>query len=132
MRGWYVCQTHPREEERAAQHLARQGFGVYMPRVLKRRSHARRVEMKPAPLFPSYIFIALDPARDRWRSVLSTLGVRQLVGHGGMPQAVPPQVIDEIRAREDEQGWVRLNDGPRSGDRVRIAWGPLADAVGIF
>ena len=55
MTNWLVAQTHPRAEERAVQHLQRQGFKTYLPQHLKRRRHARRVETVRSPLFPSYL-----------------------------------------------------------------------------
>ena len=42
---WYVVQTQPHAESKAVEHLARQGFGAYLPRYLKRRRHARKVEL---------------------------------------------------------------------------------------
>ena len=39
---WYVVQSQPNSELKAAAHLDRQGFTTYLPRYLKRRRHARR------------------------------------------------------------------------------------------
>ena len=88
---WYVAQTHPHAETKAAGHLMRQGFAVYLPRHLKRRRHARRVENVPAPLFPRYLFIAVDMATQRWRSIHSTIGVTRMVCNGDLPAAVSRQ-----------------------------------------
>ena len=54
---WYVAQTQANAENKAVAHLARQGFATYLPRYLKRRSHARRVDVVAAPLFPRYLFV---------------------------------------------------------------------------
>ena len=40
---WYVVHTHAHSEGKAATHLRRQGYAVYLPRVQKRIRHARRV-----------------------------------------------------------------------------------------
>jgi transcriptional antiterminator RfaH len=79
---WYVVQTRPHAEVRAAQHLQRQGFATYLPRHLKRRRHARRTEIVAAPLFPRYLFVLVDMATQRWRSIHSTIGVSRLVCNG--------------------------------------------------
>src|SRR5437762_12539601 len=76
---WYVAQTHPHAETKASVHLRRQGFAVYFPRYLKQRRHARRIEKIAAPLFPSYLFVAIDIATQRWLSIDSTFGVTRLV-----------------------------------------------------
>ena len=58
---WCVANTHPNGEDKALMHLVRQGFHVLLPKHLKRRSHARKVDWVPRPLFPGYIFIEIDP-----------------------------------------------------------------------
>ena len=60
----------------------RQGYETYLPRYLKRRRHARKVDFAAKPLFPRYMFVAIDMATQRWRSVQSTIGVSRLVTNG--------------------------------------------------
>ncbi|MEO5375885.1 MAG: transcriptional activator RfaH [Alphaproteobacteria bacterium] len=134
MERWYVAYTHANAEQKALFHLRRQGFHVYLPRYLRRCSHARRVELKPVPLFPRYLFIAMDVAAARWRAIHSTVGVTHLVANGTMPVPVPEAVVDGIRAREDATGLVRMDIGPSlaRGDRVTIASGPFRELDGLF
>ena len=68
-RRWFVAQTHVHAETKATFHLARQGFEIYLPRYLKKRRHARRVDTVAAPLFPRYVFISVDMATQRWLSI---------------------------------------------------------------
>src|SRR2546430_6869407 len=110
---WYVVQTQPHAEAKAASHLSRQGFAVYLPRYLKRRRHARRIETVAAPLFPRYLFVTVDMMCQRWRSIHSTIGVSRLVCNGDDPVPVTDDVIETLRAREDEQGFVTLRQRPR-------------------
>src|ERR1700741_4962506 len=105
---WYVVHTHPHDESRADTHLRRQGFRTYLPRYLRRRRHARKTEAVARPLFPRYLFVALDLSRDRWRAIHSTLGVVHLVVIGDAPVPVPDSVINEIRSRECSNGLVAL------------------------
>ena len=86
---WYAVHTHSRSEEKALAHLARQGFSAYLPRFLKRRSHARRHDWVPAPLFPRYLFVRLDPGPERWMAVGPTVGPCDPVGAGDRPAPVP-------------------------------------------
>ena len=134
MRSWYAVQAHRRAEHKASLHLSRQGFRAYLPHYLAQRSHARRHDWVEKPLFPGYLFVHLDLGRDRWRAVYSTVGVRSLVSAGGQPLAVPIEVIEEIRAREDSRGFVLLGSGRafHRGDRVRFTEGPFVDVTGLF
>lgn len=131
---WYVIQTHPHAENKAAMHLARQGFVAYLPRYLKRRRHARKIEVVPAPLFPRYLFVAIDTASQRWRCIHSTIGVSQLVGNGDEPTPVTDKVIEELRCREDEAGFIRLLSRPRfrPGDAIRVLDGVFTACLGLY
>src|SRR5215207_1108538 len=110
---WYLAQTQPRAEAKASLNLRRQGFQVYLPRYLKQRRHARRVEPVTAPLFPGYIFVAIDINAQRWLSIDSTFGVTRLVRDGDRPAAVPPAIINALKSREDAKGLVLLDQQPR-------------------
>jgi transcriptional antiterminator RfaH len=131
---WYVVQTQTHSETKAMGHLIQQGFNVYLPRYLKRRSHARKVEVVAAPLFPRYLFVAVDVLTPRLRSIRSTVGVSRLVCNGDEPAAVPPERISELKQREDAAGYIKLDERPRfaPGDRVRVVHGRFADNLGLF
>jgi transcriptional antiterminator RfaH len=131
---WYVVQTQTHAEQKAAFHLQRQGFTVYLPQHLKRWRHARKTELRPTPLFPRYLFVAMDIAQARWRAIQSTFGVSALVCNGDRPATVPDGVLDDIRAREDESGLVPLNmtSAFHKGDAVTVLEGGLSGASGFF
>jgi transcriptional antiterminator RfaH len=131
---WYVVQTRPHGERKAAAHLKRQGFDVYLPRYLKRRRHARRVDTVAAPLFPRYLFVAIDMMTQRWRAVRSTVGVNDIVSFGEDPVAVQDEVIDELRQREDGAGLVQLDRHAAfaRGDKVRVLEGAFTEYLAVF
>jgi transcriptional antiterminator RfaH len=131
---WFVAQTQVHSEIKAAQNLLRQGFEVYLPRYLKRRRHARKVDIVAAPLFSRYLFVNVDIAAQRWRAIQSTFGVSRLVMNGDAPAAVPTDVIGALRAREDDKGFVKLDRRPAfaPGDKVRILAGAFMDSLGLF
>ncbi len=131
---WYVVQTQPHGESKAVWHLGRQGFATYLPRYEKRRRHARRVETVAAPLFPRYLFVAIDMAAQRWRSIQSTIGVSRLVCNGDDPASVAGSVVDGLRRREDGHGFVTFERRPRftMGEQVRIVDGIFASSLGLF
>jgi transcriptional antiterminator RfaH len=131
---WYVVQTHARAEVKAYAQLVRQGFDVYLPRFLKRRRHARRVEIVPVPLFPRYLFVSVDLETQRWRSIHSTVGISRLLCNGDVPAQVADGVIDELESRHDERGFIRLAAKPQfaAGASVRIVEGAFSSCLGIF
>ena len=131
---WYVVQTHPHAETKAAWHLQRQAFETYLPRYLKKRRHARRFDNVAAPLFPRYLFVAVDMTTQRWLSIRSTIGVTRLVCDGDRPASVPIGVLDALKRREDANGLVQLDLRPRflPGDKVSVLAGAFQDCLGLY
>ena len=131
---WYVVQTQVNGEAKAARNLLRQGYEIYLPRYLKRRRHARKVDFTAKPLFPRYMFVAIDLASQRWRSIQSTFGVSRLVTNGDDPATVPQGVVHALKAREDDKGFIQLDNKPTfaPGDKVRVLAGAFMDSAGLF
>jgi len=134
MKLWYAVHTHPREEAQACAHLKRQGFEPFLPCYLKRRSHARKVDLAPAPLFPRYLFVQLEIENPMWRVIRSTRGVVDLVRAGVDPVPVPDEAIEEIKRRRDAEGFVVLARGLglKPGSPIRIDIGAFAGMEAIF
>jgi transcriptional antiterminator RfaH len=130
---WFAVQTIPRSEEKAREHLMRQSYQTYLPRLRKRRRHARKVDVVLRPLFPGYLFVNFDPAREPWRAINSTVGVTRLVGFGDELVPVPDRVIEALRSLEDDKG-VIVGAGPqlKPGQAVRILDGALVDQIGVL
>ena len=62
---WYVAGTLANREFSAALQLEAQRFHVFLPYVNKSVRHARRTRQVKRAAFPGYMFVALDPRRDR-------------------------------------------------------------------
>jgi transcriptional antiterminator RfaH len=131
---WFVAHTQPHSEAKATAHLNRQGFEIYLPRYLKRRRHARKIETVAAPLFPRYLFVAVDTTAQRWRSIYSTVGVARLVCNGDEPTAVPDGIVEALKSREDTNGFIKLEYRPsfRPGEKVRVLDGAFSSCLGLF
>ena len=134
MKRWYVAYTQTQAELRAVGHLKRQGFDAYSPQCRRIRRHARREETVLRPLFPRYVFVALDLDVDRWRSVNGTVGVSRLVCHGERPAPLPDGVVEGLRDGEIDEGVVPLSQlvlfDP--GARLRVLDGAFAGQTGIY
>jgi transcriptional antiterminator RfaH len=134
MKSWFAVHTRPLAEAKAASHLDRQGFDVYLPRYRKMRRHARRLEPVVRPLFPRYLFVSFDVTTTRWRAIRSTLGVSDLVRSGDQPTPVADAIVTAIREREDDEGLVRLSRiaGLHVGQKLMILTGALSDQIGML
>ncbi len=115
-----VVNTQPHREMAVVEQLSRQGYEPYCPRVLRRTSHARRLRDILKPLFPGYVFVALDPAIQQWSPIGSTFGVRRIVKAGDRPALLDGGFIDALKARELEGAVVRPENPYEIGDSVQF------------
>ena len=134
MKCWYAVYTKMQLEVWAKNNLEERGFEVYLPRYLKQRRHARRMDVVPRPLFPRYLFVGADIDAGHRPRVNTAPGVSYLVSFGDRAAAVADPIIDEIRSRENDDGFIRLGRGQKysEGDRVKISDGALCDHIGLF
>ena len=134
MRHWYAVHTKPRHEHLAAQHLARQGYDLYLPLARERRPGRLGAELHVVPLFARYLFVRLDLASDNAAPIRSTVGCRGLVRFGERTPHLPQAVVDALRARADADGVIPLECQQKwqEGQRVRIESGPFEGLNGIY
>ncbi|WP_295455978.1 transcription/translation regulatory transformer protein RfaH [uncultured Thiodictyon sp.] len=134
MNTWSVVFSKPRQEAVARTNLERQGFTAYLP-MLKRskRLRGRWVDVVE-PLFPRYLFVALEFGVHDLSPIRSTLGVIDLVRFGLEPATVPQGVVESLMAAEDPAAACHLGrtEPFHKGDRVTIAAGPFAGIEAIF
>ena len=81
------------------------------------------------PLFPGYLFVALDVARGAWRAVNSTYGITRLVSLGRAPSPVPSTLVDALMQRCDDAGRLLPPNALEPGDHVTVTKGPFTDFV---
>ena len=132
MRRWYVVQTRPHQEQRAEVNLARQGYRVWLPVMERSRRRAKRIETGRAPLFPQYLFVALDIGREPWRAINGTFGVKRLLADDTHPQALPEEFVAALREATGDDG-VSTPALPdlQPGDDVTIAVGPFVECAAV-
>lgn len=124
---WYLVQCKPRQDDRAEEHLSRQGYVCFRPRHVCERRIRGRLQKGIESLFPGYLFVQLSD-QDNWAPLRSTRGVSRLVGFGGYPISVPAKLIEELKQREEILTVPMLE----SGHRVRITQGCFAELDAIF
>jgi transcriptional antiterminator RfaH len=132
MKSWYVLQTKPRMEDVVDLRLRACGTETYLPRMFERVRAGLHVQRRVVPIFPSYLFVALD-LRERGIDARYTPGARDFVRSSGEPQPVGEDIVDAIRARVGPGG---VYDPPARrfapGERLRIEEGPLRGVEVIF
>lgn len=135
MINWYAVQAKSHNEARVLCHLTRSTIPAFLPLIEVIRRYRYRRVVRLEPLFPSYLFVQLESMehspRD-WDAVRWAPGVKSILGPDGEPVPVPDPVIDAIKIRMGELGFVRpgLRFGPNA--RVLVRHGPLAGLEAVF
>lgn len=129
---WIAVQTHPRKEQVAFDNLSRQSFLAYCPFVLQTRRRGRQLSTARSPLFLNYVFVAVDFATQRWRPLLSTVGVRAVVRMGDRPSTVPTPFIEALRASEIDGALAAPFAPLQCGQQVRMEAGALQGLIGTI
>lgn len=129
-KSWYVVQCLARRERYAQQNLSLQYFQTFYPFYFKTVRHARKTRTVQQALFPGYLFVQLDLNKDRWRSINGTHGVSRLIMNGERPSVVPSGIVDNLIEHTDQKGGVRLDDGLKVGQKVKIVSGPMNELIG--
>jgi transcriptional antiterminator RfaH len=134
MKCWYAVQSKPRQEAVAEEHLKRQGFTTYLPRIRLRKHSRGKWVLTQEPLFPRYLFIQCDPSVDNTAPVRSTRGAVGLVRIGSDLRAVPDEVIAFLMQGEDDTEHLRYDDSwpHQPGDWVKVLEGPFAGLEGVY
>jgi transcriptional antiterminator RfaH len=127
---WYLVQCRSRQEDRALEHLERQGFECYRPLYEKEHITRGRKELVSTGLFPGYLFILLDRIHDNWLPIRSTRGVIQIVRFNEYPLPVADGIVEELRRRIEHKP-TRV-PYLKSGEHVVISEGTFAGIEAVF
>jgi transcriptional antiterminator RfaH len=129
---WAVVNTQAHCEHIALDNLVRQGFNAYCPMMRRRVKHARRTKDILRPLFSCYFFVRLNPQTQRWRPIMSTIGVRMLVRFGEQPALIADDFIQELKSHEIDGEIVNPARPYKVGQRVEVASGSFSGLVGTI
>lgn len=130
---WYLIYTNPRQEDRTDQNLKAWKVETFAPKI--REPQLNPFTGKPTtvikPLFPRYIF-ARFPLASHLHKIRFTRGVQGVVSFGDGPTAVDQGVIDFLRSRVKQDGFVPAHCDFEPGERVLVQGGPFSGLTGIF
>jgi transcriptional antiterminator RfaH len=126
---WFLAQFKPNSHKIAERNLNQQGFQTFLPMQEQTKRAQGKFLTHIRPLFPGYLFVALDIGQGSWRSVNSTYGVTRLVSFGKEPTPVPLGLIAQLMLRCDHEGKLLPPKLLKPGDQVTLTKGPFTDFV---
>ena len=130
---WYLLYCKPKQELRAQQHLANQGFTSFVPQITLDKLRGGKWQQVTEPLFPRYLFLHISNAEQlNFRAIRATRGITDFVRFGSALATVPDQLIQQLTSQQinlkQQSGSGRL----KTGDAVSIIKGPFSGLNAVF
>lgn len=130
---WHVIQTRAQCEQSVHDHLAGEGYEVYLPRTRRWTTPQGEQRLCGAPLFPGFLFLRGTLDRDAYDDVRRTRGLIAVLGNGPGQCALLPEAEMETIRHLVESGVALLPHAfLRAGRRARVKSGALDGLEGIF
>lgn len=130
---WFAICTNPKQEDRAASNLQAWGVECFNPKVkeCRRNEFTGKATLIPKPLFPRYIFSRFSLSSSLHK-ISFTRGVHRIVSFDDKPTPIDDDVIALLQARVDDDGFLKLGEPLKPGDKVRVKDGPWKTLVGVI
>jgi transcriptional antiterminator RfaH len=129
---WYAIYTKPQQENRAESNLKNWNVETFAPKVKEYRyDHKGKVEYLVKPFFPNYIF-ARFKANTMHSKITFTRGVSRIVSFGANPTPIEDEIIELIKLQAAEDGFIRVGEPLKYGDKVVVNKGPFKSLTGMF
>jgi transcription antitermination factor NusG len=130
---WHVLSTRSQWEQQVHDHLACEGFDVYLPRTRHWTAPDGAQRLCGAPLFPGFLFLKHALDRGSYETIRRTRGLIAVLGNGWERAAVlPDSEMLAIRRLVDSGIPSQPHAFLRAGQRVRVSRGALAGIEGIL
>jgi transcriptional antiterminator RfaH len=130
---WFAICTNPKQEDRAYYNLRASSVECFNPKIQesRRNQFTGAVTLIARPLFPRYIFACFS-VRSALRTVRFTRGVLKVVSFNFKPAPIDNEVIELMKSRVGKDGFLKVGEALKPGDKVRIKDGPWIAMVGVI
>lgn len=132
MEVWHLLYCKPRQEARAQQHLANQGFSSFLPMITVNKLRAGKKVTVTEPLFPRYLFLHVPQQEISLNTIRSTRGINDFVRFGSEIATVPSQLIVSLTSRQMILQRQQAASLFERGEPLEIISGPFSGLESVF
>ena len=129
-KSWIVARVKPNQDEIVLKNLKRQNFEFFQPKfkTTSRRDNIFKEIIKP--VFPGYIFIALNLEKTNWRKIKNTRGISSIIIFGNEIPLIRHELIEELTHRFSIDNVSKAADTFKIGMNAEITNGPFTQLIG--
>jgi transcriptional antiterminator RfaH len=133
MDNWYVLYCKPRQEQRAQQHLANQGFNSFVPLITVNKIKAGKQLKVTEPMFPRYLFLQIGCEQLNLSTIRSTRGISDFVRFGMQLAQVPASLITALSQQQQILQQQENQNVPfKTGDALTVINGPFSGIQAVY
>ena len=129
-KSWIVARNKPNQDKIALINLKRQNFEFFQPtfKTMSRRQNKFKRIIKP--VFPGYIFIAINLEKKNWYKINNTRGISSIIVFGNEIPLIHSELIEELKHRFSTDNVTKATDPFEVGMNAEITNGPFAQLIG--
>ena len=99
--GWYLLSIKPNACKLAEENLARQGFGVFSPKLSSTKKKGSRFLNHLQPLFPGYLFAEVSKSSPEIKVLNYTRGVNKIISFTDRYYPLKDSFLEKLRLHCD-------------------------------
>jgi transcriptional antiterminator RfaH len=130
---WYLLYCKPRQEQRAQQHLANQGFNSFLPLLTVNKLKAGKQVKVTEPMFPRYLFLQSNSEQLNLSTIRSTRGITDFVRFGQHLAQVPAELVSSLNLQQIAKQQQEDHKFPfKQGDQLKVLNGPFSGIQAVY
>lgn len=129
-KSWIVARNKTNQDKIALINLERQNFEVFQPtfKTISRTRNKFKEIIKP--VFPGYIFIAINLEENNWHKINNTRGISKIIVFGNEIPLVRSEFIEALKHRFSIDNVSKTAETFKVGMNAEIINGPFAQLIG--
>jgi transcriptional antiterminator RfaH len=129
-KSWIVARNKPNQDKIALINLERQNFEFFQPTFKTMSRVQNKFKEIIKPVFPGYIFIAINLEENNWHKINNTRGISSIIVFGNEIPLIHCQLIEGLKYRFSLNNTPKAVDPFEIGMNAEIINGPFAQLIG--
>lgn len=129
-KSWVVAKNKPNQDETALINLERQNFEYFQPTFKTTARIRGKFKEIIKPVFPGYVFIAINLDDKNWQKINSTRGISNIIVFGNGIPLISCELIEEFKNRFSIDSGSKVVDLYKIGMKAKITKGPFSQLIG--
>ena len=129
-KSWIVARVKPNQDKIATINLERQGFEFFQPKFKTLSKVHNKFKEIIKPVFPGYIFVAINPKEKNWSKINNTRGIVSIIVFGNEIPLVRCKLMEELKHRFSLNNTLKVANPFVVGMNAEITNGPFTQVIG--